>query len=178
MNTFVLILCASALIFLTLILSHHAHTAEAKELLHEITEKVTFDVLDGVHFLAILFTQDSLKFLFKNPSMENGIIWLTCFNFLLPTIALMKLFTKLSDTVEKARLHLLASLVKDFSSVLLNLLLVNVPYFVVRCYLWSDMSWEISVFMLKNGIMIVIQTRLVVIYIRRFIKYRRNTLNQ
>lgn len=158
-NTFVLMLSASSVVFLVLILSHHAPTREVREVLHSITECVTFDILDGVHFFAILLNVSTSRHLFFQPRLENLIIGLVCVNFVLPSISLAKLSHKLAKSEKGAKRHILRLLIEDDISVILFFSLINLPYFIIRCILWSWMELEMSVFLVKNAIMMVIQIR-------------------
>lgn len=142
-------------------------------MIHSLVEITTFDILDGVHFLAILFNHEGIPFLTLHHGVENIIVGLVCLNFLLPSISLLKLFHRLSDDDKKVRRSRLWTLIGDTVNVSLYLLCINIPYLLVRCYLWSIMKLELSVFLIKNCIMIVVELRQLWVYGRRIWKFQR-----
>lgn len=104
------------------------------------------EVLDSITFLSLLFVSETRMMFTYN--YENVIIAFACINLLLPNICLYKL-----SQSDYGRIT--TSAVLSFTYKMLHLLLVNIPYMAVRIYLWSTMGTDVSVFLIKNVVHIV-----------------------
>ena len=148
-NTLKINIALAAIIFLLLLMSHNNASPrlelERKHFITELTGTVVFDVLDSVDVLDILF---DLKAIEDFPAhMDTAIIVIACLNFILPTIPLMTL----------SRTHFgHKSAPKDIMMMhkMLLVFLVNLPLLNIRLLLWHLLSREISVFPMKNVIVI------------------------
>ncbi|GIX86238.1 hypothetical protein CEXT_725251 [Caerostris extrusa] len=118
-----------------------------------------FEIFDSVTFLGILFPSQT-RIILTYP-LENSVLVLSCVNFILPTMTLYKL--SLSEFGKQPRSLGLQLLYKC-----LHLGLVNIPYFVIRVYLWSLYDHDVTLFLLKNILAVVITARTVVPDIKLF----------
>jgi hypothetical protein len=139
----------SAFIFMLLVMtssSAKAHTERATYI-EKLIGITTLDILDSVEFLEILFIQESKIFLtFK---LWNSILAFSCINLLLPTVPLLVLsHTRFGHSPGKRVVKIVHSL--------LFIVLVNIPFLTIRVYLWHVLNHDISVFIIKNVIMIMI----------------------
>ncbi|XP_013790547.1 uncharacterized protein LOC106474402 [Limulus polyphemus] len=148
-----LLLAASAVVFLLLVESHHESDSQSarQSYINLLSASTTFEIFDSVTFLGILFTNESRIVL--PLGLFNGILALSCINFILPTIALYKLSLS-AFGLKPVSLGL--SLLYKFA----HLFLVNVPYLWIRVHLWTFFDRDISLFLMKNIIAIVILIRL------------------
>ncbi|XP_013419714.1 transmembrane protein 121B-like [Lingula anatina] len=140
-------LALTAPIFLLMVLSQHnkRQTLERRHYIQTLVAAVPFDILDSVEFLEILFVQESrlvLPFF-----LENLIIAFPCINFIIPGFC----FVVLSHSFYGER-PLSGGF--QFIYTLSHILLVNVPFLAIRIYLWHLLSHDISVFFIKNIMMI------------------------
>ena len=139
-------LCITPILFLLLVNSHHnakPHSTR-KWYVDKLTGGVTLDLMDSIDFLEILFLNDFVINLPK--ALENAIIAFACINFFLPTLALLELsVNKFDGQVRPVSFQVLYSLS--------YIILVNVPFFVIRLVLWFVYNQDVSVFIAKNIIM-------------------------
>ena len=145
-NMLKLSLTITPMLFLLLIHAHHdaAPNTRRKYYIEKISGGVTIDLMDSIEILEILFTDLNLP-----PDFENTIIAFACINVFLPTLALHAL-------KQKKLWHGHGGLFP--SKVLYNfcyICLVNVPFFVIRVLLWASYKQDVSVFLAKNIILIV-----------------------
>ncbi|XP_055934062.1 transmembrane protein 121B-like [Argiope bruennichi] len=146
------IIASSAVVFLLLVETHnHAelHSDHQAYIYYLITSTV-FEIFDSVTFLGILFPTQS-RIVLTYP-LENSVLLLSCINFILPTMTLYKL--SLSEFGKKPRSLGLQLLYKW-----LHLCLVNIPYFVIRVYLWSLYDHDVTLFLLKNILAVIVTAR-------------------
>ncbi|XP_078587770.1 transmembrane protein 121B-like [Branchiostoma floridae x Branchiostoma japonicum] len=142
-------LALSAPLFLLLLYGHHdakPHT-NRKNYVDRLALGVTFDILDSLELLDILFVQESRVIL--TFELENAILSFACIVFFLPTVALFELRKSRSDgEVASVNFGVLYSL--------LFMLLVNVPFLVIRMLLWNIYNQDVSVFLIKNVMLLII----------------------
>ncbi|XP_076330838.1 uncharacterized protein LOC143236430 isoform X1 [Tachypleus tridentatus] len=148
-----LLLAASAVVFLLLVESHHGSVSHSARqyYISLLSTNTTFEIFDSVTFLGILFTNQSQLVL--PLAMSNGILVLSSINFILPTLALYKLSLS-AFGLKPASLGL--GLFYKFA----YLFLINLPYLGIRVYLWTSFDHDISLFLMKNIIAVVILLRL------------------
>ncbi|XP_074644553.1 uncharacterized protein LOC141901299 [Tubulanus polymorphus] len=133
---------------------------------------VTFDILDSVEFMEVLFVQESnttSKFSFN---LECSIFAFPLIGFILPVLPLLIL----SHTYQKFAIN--ARLGLRFVHLLIFILLINIPFFVLRVYLWGKMHSDLSAFVMKNVILIVFGLREVYMAIVELINKQRGAKNQ
>ncbi|GIY28999.1 hypothetical protein CDAR_79231 [Caerostris darwini] len=155
------IIASAAVVFLLLVETHNnaePHSDHQAYIYFLITSTV-FEIFDSVTFLGILFPSQT-KIILTYP-LENSVLILSCVNFILPTMTLYKL--SLSEFGKQPRSLGLQLLYKC-----LHLGLVNIPYFVIRVYLWSLYDHDVTLFLLKNILAVVITARTVVPDIKLF----------
>ncbi|XP_064632534.1 uncharacterized protein LOC135490892 [Lineus longissimus] len=138
----------SAFVFMFLVSSSHGanpHTERATYI-EKLIGSTTLDILDSVEFLEILFIQESKIFL--TFDLWNCVLAFSCINLLLPTMPLIVLsHTRFGRAPGKRVVKILHSVLFIF--------LINVPFLILRLYLWHVLNRDISVFIIKNGIMIM-----------------------
>ncbi|CAL1271523.1 unnamed protein product [Larinioides sclopetarius] len=146
------IIASAAVVFLLLVETHNnaePHSDHQAYIYYLITSTV-FEIFDSVTFLGILFPTQS-RIVLTYP-LENAVLVLSCVNFILPTMTLYKL--SLSEFGKKSRSLGLQLLYKC-----LHLGLVNIPYFVIRVYLWSLYDHDVTLFLLKNILAVIVTAR-------------------
>lgn len=149
------IIASAAVVFLLLVETHNnaePHSDHQAYIYYLITSTV-FEIFDSVTFLGILFPTQS-KIILTYP-LENAVLILSCINFILPTMTLYKL--SLSEFGHQPRSLGLQLLYKG-----LHLGMVNIPYFVIRVYLWSLYDHDVTLFLLKNILAVIITLRTLV----------------
>ena len=118
---------------------------ERRRYIEELTGTVIFDILDGVDSMEILFIKEDRDSF--PPGLEDTIIGIACINFLLPTIPLLTLSrTEFGHAKMSQRLVMIHKLCLAFA--------VNLPLLITRMILWHGLNHGISIFSLKNVIMI------------------------
>lgn len=142
-NILKMMLALSAPIFLLFLLSHYSTSKESerKKFIDNLTSSVTFDIFDTVDILDILFTEQSRIIL--SFSMEKAILATGLVNLFLPLVPLMVL-SRTQFGHQRLRDHIV-----DVYKILL-MLVVNIPYIVIRLLLWNVYNRNISIFLMKN----------------------------
>ena len=142
----------TTVIFLLEVLLHH-HPKQSQERKHYIellSFVVSLDILDSVDHLEVLFLQESRIHL--TFTMENAILTFTCLNLMLPFVPLLELsrtcYGKTRDSHYVRTAH-----------SMLHLLAVNMPFMIIRLVLWHVLSHSVSVFLIKNIIMIYLDLK-------------------
>uniref|UniRef100_A0A5S6QXY6 WD_REPEATS_REGION domain-containing protein n=1 Tax=Trichuris muris TaxID=70415 RepID=A0A5S6QXY6_TRIMR len=156
-GTLELTLSASALIFLLLVLSHHFNNPRSPRqlFLSYLASTVTLDVIDSIVFLKLLIDPVRRQLMADHPGLDTGILFLACFNFVLPTFCLFKLRYNFG-------LPTWVPLPYEQFYSLMYFITVNLPFLLIRIFVVSDPDSPItggSVFMIKNVIMLVIGVR-------------------
>ncbi|XP_001625815.2 uncharacterized protein LOC5504945 [Nematostella vectensis] len=147
-NVLKVALCITPMLFLLLVNSHHNTKQSARKwYIDKLTGGVTLDLMDSIDILEVLFLKDAIVDL--PVALENIIIAFACINFFLPTLALLELsVNKFDGQVRSVSFQILYSLS--------YIGLVNVPFWIIRVYIWWVFSQDVSVFIAKNIIMTVI----------------------
>ncbi|XP_033745133.1 LOW QUALITY PROTEIN: uncharacterized protein LOC117330763 [Pecten maximus] len=146
-NTLKITVSGTCFVFLLLLLTHHdaIPSSKRKHKIEELSGTVVFDVLDAVDVLNIFFHKSQIDDL--PNELVLAILIVASVNFLVPIIPLMVL----------NRMHFGH---KDHSDGLVVMhrlslvFLINLPLFVIRMLLWHVHSRDISIFPMKNLIMI------------------------
>ena len=142
----------SCFVFLLLVNAHHDsdHGTSREAFIKQVVSGVTFDLLDTIAILEVLFINESHVFL--TFALHRTILVIACLNITLPTLPLLVL-----SKTRYGRINL----TKTFHVVhhLIYLMLINVPLFVIRMILWHVKSTSISVFLLKNLLSIAFSIR-------------------
>ncbi|XP_054715896.1 uncharacterized protein LOC129225478 [Uloborus diversus] len=146
------IIAASAVVFLLLVETHNNAdpNSDHKAYIYFLITSTVFEIFDSVTFLGILFPMES--HVVSTYELENAVLILSCVNFILPTLTLYKL--SLSEFGKRPRSLGLILLYKG-----LHLGLVNIPYFVIRVYLWSLYDHDVTLFILKNILAVIVTAR-------------------
>ena len=145
-------IATSGIIFLLLVEGHNWAPRDTPRYTYvtSLCAKTGIEILDTVSLLALLMVNET-KMVLTFP-LENTVLILCSFNFILPTLAVYKL--SLSDLVSE-RLSLPLKIVYN----LLHFCLIDVPYLAVRLYLWFYYGHNASIFLMKNvfGIVFVVR---------------------
>jgi hypothetical protein len=146
-NTLKFSIALAAFIFMLLLLCHHDAEVKSdrKHIIAELTGTVVFDVLDSVDALDVLFDGEAI--IDFPPHMDTAIIVIACVNLVLPTLPLMTLSrTHYGHKHTPREIMMLHKMLLVF--------LVNLPLLIIRFLLWHLLSKEISIFPVKNLIVI------------------------
>ncbi|XP_015920720.1 transmembrane protein 121B [Parasteatoda tepidariorum] len=147
-----IIIASSAVVFLLLVETHNNAEphSDGQAYIHFLITSTVFEIFDSVTFLGILFPTQS-KIVLTYP-LENAILILSCINFILPTMTLYKL--SLSEFGNQPR-----SLGLKLLHKFLHLGLVNIPYFAIRVYLWNLYDHDVTLFLVKNILAVLVTVR-------------------
>ena len=141
-NFLKLTLSITPLLFVCLIYSHHK-TQESfarKTYVQMLVGSVTLDLFDSVEMLEYLFDKEHISAL-----VENAIIAFSCINFSLPVLALYELKNNAFDETGQVPIVSFKLLY-----VLSFLCFVNIPFLVIRAYLWDVYKLDVSILITKN----------------------------
>ncbi|OWF51251.1 uncharacterized protein LOC110449427 [Mizuhopecten yessoensis] len=146
-NALKITVSGTGFVFLLLLMTHHDAVpgTTRKSYIEELTGTVVFDVLDAIDVLNIFFNKSQIDEL--PDELEISILVIACVNFLVPIFPLMTL----------SRMHYGHKPLSHCLFVLHKLslvFLINLPLFIVRMLLWHVHSNDISIFPMKNLIMI------------------------
>ena len=143
-------LTLTPMLFLLLVHAHHdaAPNSRRKFYIEGLTGGVTIDLMDSIEILEILFEEPEKVHL--PGAFENCVIAFACINVFLPTLALLEL--KQSKFSGQRTAFISSKILYHFSYVFL----VNLPYFIIRVILWAKYDQDVSVFLAKNIILIVL----------------------
>ena len=138
-----LALASTAFIFFLFIEGHYSAERNSKQALYiaSLIKGTTIEILDSISFLSLLMVAET--HMLYSFQFEDIIIAFACINLLLPNICLYKLSQ--NDYGRKA-----TGAAISFAYKMAHLLLVNIPYMIIRIYLWSTLRMPISVFLIKN----------------------------
>ena len=139
----------TAVVFFLFVEGHYKAECNSKQALYiaSLTKGTAFEVFDSITFLSLLIVSDT-KMVFSY-NYENLVIAFGCITLLLPTVC----FYKLShNDYGKVTTHASLSLLYKG----LHLILVNIPYMVLRIYLWATMGTAVSMFIVKNVLNIIL----------------------
>lgn len=139
----------TGVVFLLFVAAHHhqKETLAEKSYINSLATGVTFDILDTVDFLDVLFVKETHVIL-EYP-MENAIVSISVLNLLRPTFSFLVIFLKHYGASKWSR-ELSAA------NSLVSIFLVNIPFLVVRMILWHNLKTDMSVFLIKNFILVFI----------------------
>ncbi|XP_060064306.1 uncharacterized protein LOC132544691 [Ylistrum balloti] len=146
-NTLKTTIALAGIVFLILLTTlHDAKPGSGRrKYIDELTGTVIFDILDCVDSMEILFDEEARANIL--PSLDDTIIGIACINFLLPTIPLITLAkTNFGHKKLSEKMVILHKVLLAF--------MVNLPLLITRMVVWHGMSHGISIFSLKNIIVI------------------------
>lgn len=143
-------LCSSSFLFLLLVEGHNwrKRGTPRYSYITSVCAKTGIEIFDSVSMLAILMESTSDL----SPTVKDLILALSSLNFLLPTIKLYQLsyndFSKNNYSFPITVIYMS-----------LHMLLIDVPFLVVRLYLWLVYHENASMFLMKNALSIVLGLR-------------------
>ncbi|XP_069141726.1 transmembrane protein 121B-like [Argopecten irradians] len=146
-NTLKVTVSSTSFIFILLLLTHHDAIpgTNRKYKIEELSGTVIIDILDSIDVLNIFFYKSQID---KLPEeLVLSILIVASLNFLVPVISLMVL--NRLHFGHKDRHQGLIVLHK-----LMVVFLVNLPLFIIRMLLWHIHNSDISIFPMKNVVMI------------------------
>ena len=149
-NTCKTVLAMAGLVFITFLHTQHdVRDGDRKVLVLTLTPTILVDLLDSVEYLDNLFDKD-VRETFP-PGLDDAMIAVCCINFLLPTIPLLTLsLTRFGLKPLPQKLLLLHKLSLAY--------LINLPLFTTRMITWHGLSHGISIFTLKNIVVMGVVT--------------------
>ena len=149
-NTCKTILSMAGLVFIAFLHTQHdVRDGDRKTLVFTLTPTTLLDLLDSVEYLDNLFEKD-VRDTFP-PGLDVAMIVVCCINFLLPTIPLLTLsLTRFGLKPLPRKLLLVHKLSLAY--------LVNLPLFTTRMITWHGLSHGISMFTLKNLVVMGVVT--------------------
>lgn len=141
-NFLKLTLSITPMLFVCLVYSHHKsiESFARKTYVQILVSSVTLDLFDSVEILEYLFDKE-----FISSSVEIAIIVFSCINFCLPVLALYEL--KNNEFQETGQVPAVSF---KLLYVLSFLCLVNIPFLVIRAYLWHTFRLDVSILFAKN----------------------------
>lgn len=141
-NFLKLTLSITPMLFILLVYSHHKSRASfvRKTFVQVLVSSVTLNLFDSVEILEYLFDKEHISF-----SMGNAIISFSCINFSLPVLALYEL--KHNEFYETGQVPAVSF---KLMYVLSFLFFVDVPFLVIRVYLWYAFHLDVSILFAKN----------------------------
>ncbi len=109
------------------------------------------DLFDGIEMLEIVLMQNEWEHFNLDGSVENWIIAFACVSFLVTSLGLTRnKFDFESGTVAEKSNSVAVCL------GFLVILFTNVPFLVLRIYVWADCGYEASIFIAKNIVSLVV----------------------
>ena len=149
-NTCKTTLALAGLVFITFLHTQHdVRDGNRKALILTLTSMVVVDILDCVEYLDNLFEKD-VRDTFPS-GLGDAMIVVCCINFLLPTIPLLTL------SLTRFGLHPLPEKLELLHKISLAYL-VNLPLFTTRMIMWHGLRQGISIFTLKNFVVMGVVT--------------------
>ncbi|VDI02535.1 Hypothetical predicted protein [Mytilus galloprovincialis] len=146
-NTLKTTIALGGVIFALLLSTNHDAKpgSPRRKYIDELTGTVIFDILDCVDSMEILFFKEERDTF--PTGMDDAIIGIALINFILPTIPLITLSkTKYGEAKLSHKLVMIHKVLLAF--------VVNLPLLITRMILWHGLSRGISIFSLKNVIVI------------------------
>lgn len=148
-NTLKTTIALGGVVFTLLLATNHDAKpgSPRRKYIEELSGTVIFDILDCVDSMEILFLKEERDTF--PPGLEDTIIAIALINFVIPTIPLATLSkTKYGKAKLSHKLVIIHKVILAFC--------VNLPLLITRMILWHGLSRGISIFSLKNFIVIVI----------------------
>ncbi|CAB3366334.1 Hypothetical predicted protein [Cloeon dipterum] len=148
----------SAVVFLLLAESHNwaSHRSDRYQFVVSTCAHSGMAVLDTVSLLAVLMPKSTVRETEPPEVLMDLILGLCLVNLLLPALALFRLGLSEPSAEEKQkRLVLPFNVLNDG----VHFLLVDLPFLVIRSYLWAGHNQHTSLFMMKNILGILITAR-------------------
>jgi hypothetical protein len=141
-NFLKLTLSITPMLFVCLVYSHHKsrESFARKTYVQILVSTVTLDLFDSIEILEYLFDKE-----FISSSIETSIILFACINFCLPVLALYEL--KNNEFRETGQIPAVSF---KLLYVLSFLCFVNIPFLVIRVYLWHTFNLDVSILFAKN----------------------------
>ncbi|XP_052674205.1 uncharacterized protein LOC128156196 [Crassostrea angulata] len=119
--------------------------SERRAYIEELTGTVIFDIMDCVDSMEPMFIKEDRDAF--PPGLVEAIVAIACLNFVIPTIPLLTLVhTKFGHAKLPRRLVMLHKILLAY--------IINLPLLIMRMILWHGVNHGVSIFSLKNVIVI------------------------
>ena len=149
---FLKIMLCTAPALLVLVLQLAISPAYRKDVL-SLSVFAALDLFDGIEMLEIVLMQNEIDDFELDGPVEKAIIAFACISFVVTSLSLA--LNKLDgDSVIETRgdSDNPVALCLGFCEILLT----NVPFLVLRIYVWADYGYEASIFIAKNIVSLVV----------------------
>ncbi|XP_048778085.1 uncharacterized protein LOC125681869 [Ostrea edulis] len=150
-NTLKTALALTGVVFLLQISSLHDAKpgSERRAYIDELAGTVIFDVMDCVDSMEPLFIKEDRESF--PPGLVEAIVAIACLNFVIPTIPLLTLsHSKFGHAMLPRRLVMIHKILLAY--------IINLPLLTMRMILWHGLNHGVSIFSLKNVIVIGVIT--------------------
>ncbi|XP_013382003.1 uncharacterized protein LOC106152806 [Lingula anatina] len=155
-NFLKLVMAFTGPIFLLIVMSQHNAQLETRKryYIQTLTVIVPFDIWDSIDFLEILFLYNHRSPMALNipDSLQNIILAFSMINLILPFFCIVVL----SKSYYGHRRHVLSKGWR-INYVFLHILLLDGAFAVLRFILWAQYKVDISIFLIKNIVMIGVE---------------------
>ncbi|XP_048778083.1 uncharacterized protein LOC125681867 [Ostrea edulis] len=150
-NTLKTALALTGVVFLLHLSSLHDAKpgSERRAYIDELAGTVIFDVMDCVDSMEPLFIKEDRESF--PPGLIEAIVAIACLNFVIPTIPLLTLsHSKFGHAMLPRRLVMIHKILLAY--------IINLPLLIMRMILWHGLNHGVSIFSLKNVIVIGVIT--------------------
>ncbi|XP_048778086.2 uncharacterized protein LOC125681870 [Ostrea edulis] len=150
-NTLKTALALTGVVFLLHLSSLHDAKPGSKRraYIDELAGTVIFDVMDCVDSMEPLFIKEDRESF--PPGLVDAIVAIACLNFVIPTIPLLTLsHSKFGHAMLSRRLVMIHKILLAY--------IINLPLLTMRMILWHGLNHGVSIFSLKNVIVIGVLT--------------------
>jgi hypothetical protein len=150
-NTLKTALALAGVVFLLHLSSLHDAKpgSERRAYIDELAGTVIFDIMDCVDSMEPLFIKEDREAF--PPGLVEAIVAIACLNFVIPTIPLLTLsHSKFGHAMLPRRLVMMHKILLAY--------IINLPLLTMRMILWHGLNHGVSIFSLKNVIVIGVIT--------------------
>lgn len=182
-----LCLAAAALVFLLWVEVHKNIISEVskkwvKAVSADLISHTVFELFDSIFFLDLILPNSTDKidenFIKITSPMKDTIICLASLNFIYPTLSLFKYsLLKAAEEQKKNQEYDFKTTGLNIITHLIRIIMVNIPYLIIRIHLSSFFNKEISIFALKNILGLIISIRSLIIEIIKWFKMSKSRKN-
>ena len=134
-------LTAAVFMFVVLIHHHPLQDSVRRNYIELLAYVISLDILDGVDHLDVITDEETLGKV--SIHIYNAILAFTCINFIIPAIPLFIL-----SRLRHGRI--VQSFYMKFTHTIMHILAVNFAFLAIRVILWFSLGVPISVFIVKN----------------------------
>ena len=151
-NVLKMTLCISPLLLL-LLLNTAVDSADYRELVFKLSLQIALDLFDGVEMLEVILEENEFSHGIPK-SFEKAIIAFVCISILVSPLQLME--NKLTRDSETGEWDVFAW--PAILRITIQILCVNGVFLVLRLVLFFDYGKDASIFIAKNGIILILSS--------------------